>query len=78
MRNYAKFLLHTAAPCANIRLTAEGGVADGYEHSGTVGRYAYGKGTTMAMEADTSFVEEALETVGSLDPALGNNIDILA
>lgn len=32
----------------------------------------------MAMEADTSFVEEALETVGSLDPALGNNIDILA
>lgn len=32
----------------------------------------------MAMEADTSFMEEALETVESLDPALGNNIDVLA
>ncbi len=32
----------------------------------------------MAMAADTSLVEEALEVVESLDPALGNNIDILA
>ena len=32
----------------------------------------------MAMEADTSFVEEALEAVESLDPALGNNIDVMA
>ena len=32
----------------------------------------------MAMAADTSFVEEALEAVESLDPALGNNIDIMA
>lgn len=32
----------------------------------------------MAMAADTSAVEEALEVVESLDPALGNNIDILA
>lgn len=32
----------------------------------------------MAMAADTSVVEEALEVVESLDPALGNNIDILA
>ncbi len=32
----------------------------------------------MAMAADTSVVEEALEAVESLDPALGNNIDILA
>ena len=32
----------------------------------------------MAMEADTSIMEETLETVGSLDPALGNNIDIMA
>lgn len=32
----------------------------------------------MAMEADTSILEETLETVGSLDPALGNNIDIMA
>lgn len=32
----------------------------------------------MAMEADTSFMEETLETVESLDPALGNNIDVLA
>ena len=30
----------------------------------------------MAMEADTSMMEEALEAVESLDPALGNNIDI--
>lgn len=30
----------------------------------------------IAMEADSSFVEEALEAVESLDPALGNNIDI--
>lgn len=32
----------------------------------------------MAMEADSSVVEEALEAVESLDPALGNNIDIMA
>ncbi len=32
----------------------------------------------MAMEADTSMLEEALEAVESLDPALGNNIDISA
>ena len=32
----------------------------------------------MAMAADTSAVEEALAVVESLDPALGNNIDILA
>ncbi len=32
----------------------------------------------MAMEADTSMMEEALEVVESLDPALGNNIDIMA
>ncbi len=32
----------------------------------------------MAMAADTSAVEEALEAVESLDPALGNNIDITA
>ncbi len=32
----------------------------------------------MAMEADTSILEETLETVESLDPALGNNIDIMA
>jgi len=30
----------------------------------------------MAIAADTSAVEEALEVVESLDPALGNNIDI--
>ena len=30
----------------------------------------------MAIAADTSVVEEALEVVESLDPALGNNIDI--
>lgn len=28
-----------------------------------------------AMDADTEMIEEALE-VGSLDPALGNNVDI--
>ena len=32
----------------------------------------------MAMEAQTPGVEEALEVVESLDPALGNNIDIMA
>lgn len=32
----------------------------------------------MAMEADTSILEETLESVESLDPALGNNIDIMA
>jgi len=32
----------------------------------------------MAMEAQTAGVEEALESVESLDPALGNNIDITA
>jgi len=32
----------------------------------------------MAMEADTSMLEETLEAVESLDPALGNNIDISA
>lgn len=32
----------------------------------------------MAMAADTSAVEEALEAVENLDPALGNNIDITA
>lgn len=30
----------------------------------------------MAMETDASLVEEALQAVESLDPALGNNIDI--
>ena len=30
----------------------------------------------MAMEADTSMLEEALESVESLDPNLGNNIDV--
>ncbi len=30
----------------------------------------------MAMEADTSAVEEALQVVESLDPALGNNLDV--
>ena len=30
----------------------------------------------MAMEADTSMMEEALEAVESLDPALGNVIDV--
>ena len=32
----------------------------------------------MAMAAETSTVEEALEAVESLDPALGNNLDITA
>ena len=32
----------------------------------------------MAMEADTSAAEEALQVVESLDPALGNNLDITA
>lgn len=32
----------------------------------------------MAMQAETSGVEEALEIVGSLDPALGNNLDVTA
>lgn len=32
----------------------------------------------LAMEAQTSGVEEALQVVESLDPALGNNIDITA
>ena len=32
----------------------------------------------MAIEADTSAVEEVLDTVASLDPALGNNLDIIA
>ncbi len=32
----------------------------------------------MAMSADTSAVEEALEVVESLDPALGNNLDVTA
>ena len=30
----------------------------------------------MAMEADTSMLEEALESVESLDPDLGNVIDV--
>ena len=32
----------------------------------------------MAMAADASTVEEALEVVESLDPNLGNNLDIVA
>lgn len=32
----------------------------------------------MAMSAETSNVEEALEVVESLDPALGNNLDVTA
>jgi len=32
----------------------------------------------MAMEADTSMLEETLEAVESLDPALGNLIDVSA
>ena len=32
----------------------------------------------MAMAADTSATEEELEMVESLDPALGNNIDLMA
>ena len=32
----------------------------------------------MAMEADNSAVAEALQVVESLDPALGNNLDVMA
>ena len=32
----------------------------------------------MAMETTTAGVEEVLEAVESLDPALGNNLDITA
>ena len=32
----------------------------------------------MAMEAEQSGVEEALVVVGSLDPALGQNLDVTA
>ena len=32
----------------------------------------------MAMSADSAAVEEALELVESLDPAIGNNIDVTA
>lgn len=32
----------------------------------------------MAMETDTAAVEEVLQSVESLDPALGNNIDLKA
>lgn len=32
----------------------------------------------MAMSTDSSAVEEALEVVESLDPALGNNLDVTA
>ena len=32
----------------------------------------------LAMETQTAGVEEALEVVESLDPVLGNNIDITA
>ena len=32
----------------------------------------------MAMETDTAAMEEALKVVESLDPALGNNLDITA
>lgn len=32
----------------------------------------------MAMASDTSAIEEALEAIESLDPALGNNLDITA
>ena len=32
----------------------------------------------MAMASDTSAIEEALDVIESLDPALGNNIDITA
>lgn len=32
----------------------------------------------MAMEAESSGVEEALEVVESLDPALGQNLDVTA
>ena len=32
----------------------------------------------MAMSADNQAVEQALEVVESLDPALGNNLDVTA
>ena len=32
----------------------------------------------MAMEADNSAVEEALQAIESLEPNLGNNLDITA
>ena len=32
----------------------------------------------MAMAADNSAIEEALEVIESLDPALGNNLDVTA
>ncbi len=32
----------------------------------------------MAMAADSSLMEEALEVVESLDPNLGNNLDVTA
>ncbi len=32
----------------------------------------------MAMETNTSAAEEILEVVESLDPALGNNLDVTA
>ena len=32
----------------------------------------------MAMSSDTAAVEEALELVESLDPAIGNNLDVTA
>ena len=32
----------------------------------------------MAMESDASAVEETLQAIESLDPALGNNLDITA
>ena len=32
----------------------------------------------MAMESDASAVEESLQAIESLDPALGNNLDITA
>ena len=32
----------------------------------------------MAMESDTSATEEVLEVVESLDPNLGNNLDVTA
>ena len=32
----------------------------------------------MAMTTETSAIQEALEVVESLDPALGNNLDVTA
>ena len=32
----------------------------------------------MAMQADTAAVEETLEAIESLDPALGQNLDVTA